>query len=191
MALRLAHIYLPRKTPGLLEELTEKFSIIEHFEAGDENRQEIKLLLDAEETEPVLDYIENRYGRREGFRVITLPVEAVIPRLEPTEEPSPDDGNQPQTKDAKRIYREELYEDINAVSSIDRALFYWWCYPLLLPPLAYCAPMWPLSSVPWSLRRCWAPIWEWRSQQPWAILQWAEEPSKPAFWDIASPLPSQ
>lgn len=120
MALRLAHIYLPRESPGFLEELTEKFSIIEHFQTGDENRQEMKLLLDAEETEPVLDYIENRYGHREGFRVITVSVEAVIPRIEPKEKPQTDGGDQPQERDAKRIYREELYEDINSVSSSGR-----------------------------------------------------------------------
>lgn len=117
MALRLAYIYLPRESPGLLDELTAKFSIIEHYEAGDENRRELKLLLDAEATEPVLDFIESRYSHQEGFRVITVPVEAVIPRWESEEKPPNDEGRQLKESDAKRIYREELYEDINSVSS--------------------------------------------------------------------------
>ncbi len=116
MALRLAHIYLPKDSSGFLDDLREKFSIIDYYEIEEKNRNEIKLLLDAEMTEPVLDFIENRYGLQEGFRVIVTPVQAVIPRLE--EETSEiDEENQKSEGEAKRIYREELYEDINSVSS--------------------------------------------------------------------------
>ena len=117
MALRLAHIYLPKDSSGLLDDLTEKFSIIEHYEIEEKNRNEIKLLLDAELTEPVLDFIENRFGHQHGFRVIVTPVEAVIPRLEVEEKPEIDEENQKSESEAKRIYREELYEDVNSVSS--------------------------------------------------------------------------
>ncbi len=116
MALRLAHIYLPKDSSGFLDDLREKFNIIDYYEIEEKNRNEIKLLLDAEMTEPVLDFIENRYGLQEGFRVIVTPVQAVIPRLE--EETSEiDEENQKSEGEAKRIYREELYEDINSVSS--------------------------------------------------------------------------
>ena len=117
MALRLAHIYLPKDSSGFLDELKEKFNIIEHYEIEEKNMKEIKLLLDAEMTEPVLDFIENHYGLQEGFRVIVTPVEAVIPRLEVEEKPEIDEENQKSEAEAKRIYREELYEDINSVSS--------------------------------------------------------------------------
>ncbi len=117
MALRLAHIYLPKDSSGLLDDLTEKFSIIEHYEIEEKNRNEVKLLLDAEMTEPVLDFIENRFGFQEGFRVIVTPVEAVIPRLEVEEKPEINEENQKSESEAKRIYREELYEDINSVST--------------------------------------------------------------------------
>ncbi len=117
MALRIAHIYLPNDSSGFLDDLKEKFSIIEHYEIEEKNGKEIKLLLDAEMTEPVLDFIENRYGFREGFRVIVTPVEAVLPRLEEEEKPETDEESQDSESEAKRIYREELYEDINDVSS--------------------------------------------------------------------------
>lgn len=117
MALRLAHIYLPKDSSGFLDELKEKFNIIEHYEIEEKNMKEIKLLLDAEMTEPVLDFIENHYGLQEGFRVIVTPVEAVIPRLEVEQKPEIDEENQKTEAEAKRIYREELYEDIKSVSS--------------------------------------------------------------------------
>jgi len=117
MALRLAHIYLPKDRSGFLDDLRDKFNIIEHYEIEAKNMKEIKLLLDAEMAEPVLDFIENRYSLQENFRVIVTPVEAVIPRLEVEEKPEIDEDNQNSESEAKRIYREELYEDINSVSS--------------------------------------------------------------------------
>ena len=117
MALRLAHIYLPKDSSGLLDDLTEKFSIIEHYEIEEKNRNEVKLLLDAEMTEPVLDFIENRFGHQHDFRVIVTAVEAVIPRLEVKEKPEKDEENKISESEAKRVYREELYEDINSVST--------------------------------------------------------------------------
>jgi len=117
MALRLAHIYLPKDISGFLDDLQEKFSIIEHYEIEEKNWMEVKLLLDAELAEPVLDFVENRYGHQDGFRVIITPVEAVIPRLEIEEKSKTEETIEPSEKEAKRIYREELYEDINSVSS--------------------------------------------------------------------------
>ena len=117
MAFRLAHIYLPRDRSQILDDLTEKFDIVEHYEVEAKNKREIKLLLDAEMTEPVLDFIENRYRLQEGFRVIVTPVEAVIPRLDVDEKPKAEVKAQKSESEAKRIYREELYEDVNSVSS--------------------------------------------------------------------------
>ena len=117
MALRLAHIYLPKDSSWLLDDLTEKFNIIEHYELEEKNWNEVKLLLDAEMSEPVLDFIESRFGHQNGFRVIVTPVEAVIPRLEVEEHNEPEEDIQNREKEAKRIHREELYDDINSVSS--------------------------------------------------------------------------
>jgi uncharacterized hydrophobic protein (TIGR00341 family) len=117
MALRIAQIYLPKDSSGFVKDLEEKFSVIEHYETEVENWREIKLLLDAEMMEPVLDFIENRFGYTEGFRVIVTPVEAVLPRLKVEIEPEGNAERQNSESEAKRIYREELYEDINSVSS--------------------------------------------------------------------------
>ena len=119
MALRLVHIILPKETAGLLDTLNEKFSIIEHFEVESDNRKELKLLLDAETAEPVLDYVEDRYGLHKGFRIIIVPVEAIIPRLEVEEKPQAQaaEALKQNDSDARRVYREEVYEDVKSVSS--------------------------------------------------------------------------
>jgi len=120
MALRLVYIYLPKDTSISLDDLKDKFKIIEHYELEEKNRKEVKLLLDAEMVEPVLDLLENRHGFQVNFRVIVTPVEAVIPRLEVEEKSEIDEENQKSEGEAKRIYREELYEDVNSVSSVGR-----------------------------------------------------------------------
>lgn len=53
MALRIAHIYLHKENTGFLDDLKEKFKIIEHYEIEEKNWKGIKLLLDAEMAEPV------------------------------------------------------------------------------------------------------------------------------------------
>jgi len=71
----------------------------------------VKILLDAEHAETVLDVLEKNYGSIEGFRAILIPVEASLPRQEPAEEESakaePTERGRPQ-----RISREELYLDV-------------------------------------------------------------------------------
>ena len=55
----------------------------------------VRILLDAEQSEAVLDLLEKQYtGGEGGNRVVILPVEATLPRAEPepgalTEEPVP------------------------------------------------------------------------------------------------------
>lgn len=48
----------------------------------------MKVLLDAEQAEAVLDILASNYGSIEGFKAVLLPVEASLPRPEATQEVS-------------------------------------------------------------------------------------------------------
>ena len=77
----------------------------------------VRILLEAEQSEAVLDLLEKRYAAGEGNRVVILPVEATLPRAEPepdalTEEPASEE------KPPERISREELYEDIKDAAGV-------------------------------------------------------------------------
>lgn len=85
----------------------------------------IKILLDAEESEAVIDLLEKHIARLEDHRIIILPVEAAIPRPpEPEEEPVAEiDADQPEKKPetrTPRISREELYADINETIKLSK-----------------------------------------------------------------------
>jgi uncharacterized hydrophobic protein (TIGR00341 family) len=79
----------------------------------------VKVLLNAEQAEAVLDILENNYGSIEGFKAILLPVEASLPRPEIADEVSakadPTEGRRPQ-----RISREELYVDIADATKLSK-----------------------------------------------------------------------
>ena len=79
----------------------------------------VKVLLNAEQAEAVLDILENNYGSIEGFKAILLPVEASLPRPEIADEVSaegdPTEGRRPQ-----RISREELYVDLADATKLSK-----------------------------------------------------------------------
>lgn len=76
------------------------------------NASLVKILLEAKETEPVLDELEKNLGAVDGFRAILTSVEATLPR---PPEPEDSESEQPEAeaKSAERISREELYNDIS------------------------------------------------------------------------------
>jgi uncharacterized hydrophobic protein (TIGR00341 family) len=123
MALRLAEIFLPEVSQELIEEIKSQFTIIDaHYSCGDD-RGALKLLLEAEKAEPVFDFLEKRYGHHLGFHIIVVPVEAVIPRLKDEEEKEEPETKTPIEIGSKRIYREELYQDIKSIASGSRTFY--------------------------------------------------------------------
>ena len=123
MALRLAEVFLPGKNRSLLEELKSQFDIIDSYYSCGDDGGELKLLLEAETAEPVFDFLEKRYGHMAGFRIIVVAVEAVIPRIEEDEDSKKRKTKIPTKIGSKRIYREELYEDIKSIAAGSRTFY--------------------------------------------------------------------
>lgn len=116
MALRLIEVILPKKDePRVTEALRANAEYGMWIAPLADKNILVRILVQTEKTEEVLDLIENTFSALEGFRVILLPVEATLPRPEePKEEKG--DGSEQETKqkemDKARISREELYQDI-------------------------------------------------------------------------------
>ncbi|MEX0999557.1 MAG: TIGR00341 family protein [Thermodesulfobacteriota bacterium] len=125
MSLRLIEIILP-ETENLerLRELLEGHPIIEMWEDNISGEKTlIKILVNAEESEKILDLLEKRFSKTEHFRIILLPVEASIPRPEkPKKEDDlqvPENNNgKEETSNIGRISREELYADMDGEANI-------------------------------------------------------------------------
>jgi uncharacterized hydrophobic protein (TIGR00341 family) len=112
MALRLIEMVLREKDGGAVRELLKEHKVLEHQQLRlPDGEVLVRILLDAEQSEAVLDLLEKQYAGGEGNRVVILPVEATLPRAEP--EPAATPGQAPsEEKPPERIGREELYEDI-------------------------------------------------------------------------------
>ncbi len=120
MALRLIEMVLQEKDVAELRELLREQTMIEHRQLRLPDGQVlVRILLDAERNEAVLDLLEKHYTGEMGNRVIILPVEATLPRAAP----EPETAAVPEQPSAEekppgRIGREELYEDIKDAAQL-------------------------------------------------------------------------
>ncbi|NPV63364.1 MAG: TIGR00341 family protein [Methanotrichaceae archaeon] len=70
----------------------------------------IKMLIQAEGSQDLLDLLGERFGQDDGFRINILPVEASLPAVPEKEEKGTEE--EPEKKNPERISREELYQDL-------------------------------------------------------------------------------
>ncbi|AOU98075.1 TIGR00341 family protein [Acidihalobacter yilgarnensis] len=120
MALRLIEMVLQEKDGEEVRELLKEQSVLEHRQlrlSGGEVL--VRILLDAEQNEAVLDLLGKRYTGEAGNRVVILPVEATLPRAEPESVAQPGQPTS-EEKTPGRIGREELYEDIKDAAQLSR-----------------------------------------------------------------------
>jgi len=119
MPLRLMEIFLPENDTGTINELFENETTLDYWqEETSDGSLLIKLLISADKTEKILDRLEEKYGKRDGFRVILLHVEATIPRVEEIEDITNSNADETvqdpegEKDHQERVSREELYSDI-------------------------------------------------------------------------------
>jgi uncharacterized hydrophobic protein (TIGR00341 family) len=114
MALRLIEMMLLEKDADEVRERLKEHKVLEYRHIRLPHGEIlVRILLEAEESESVLDSLEKQCVAEEGNRVVILPVEATLPRDEPESVAAPE-------KLPERISREELYENIK-----DAARFSW------------------------------------------------------------------
>jgi uncharacterized hydrophobic protein (TIGR00341 family) len=120
MALRLIEMVLQQKDGEDVRELLKEHKVLEHRQVRLQDGEVlVRILLEAEQSEAVLDLLEKRYAGGEGIRMVILPVEATLPRAEP--EPAATAEQPPsEEKPPERISREELYEDIKDAALCSR-----------------------------------------------------------------------
>lgn len=120
MALRLIEMVLQEKDGSEVRELLKEHKMLEHRQVRlSDGEVLVRILLEVEQSEAVLDVLEKYYTSEEGNRVLIIPVEATLPRNEP-ESPATAVQPKPEEKTPERISREELYEDIKDAALCSR-----------------------------------------------------------------------
>jgi uncharacterized hydrophobic protein (TIGR00341 family) len=122
MALRLIEMVLQEKDGAEVRELLKEQKVLEHRQVRlPDGEVLVRILLDAEQSEAVLDLLGERYAGEDGNRVVILPVEATLPRADPVPEAAATpEQPAPEEKSPERIGREELYEDIKDAARCSR-----------------------------------------------------------------------
>jgi uncharacterized hydrophobic protein (TIGR00341 family) len=125
MALRLVEMVCPEEKRDEVQELVAEFEPIGVWhDRFLDDQVVVRVLLEAEKAEPVLDRLESRYSGMEGFHVLLMAVEAAIPRA--SEEPGEDKsaaGAPDHTAVAaapSRVSRHELYDNVAASADVTR-----------------------------------------------------------------------
>lgn len=118
MALRLIELILPADAAVDIEKLTRIDEVLERWDDSlSGGMMLVRMLVRTEQTEALLDQLESRFGNIAGFRVILLPIEATLPRVQ---ERLPDKEFKSEEKISQRISREELYTDIVESAKLSR-----------------------------------------------------------------------
>lgn len=120
MALRLIEIYHMRDKGDEIDALLKDQPILatwhDHLQEG---HSISKILVRSENTEIIIDLIENHFPRKELYRTVILAVEATLPRPEKTEKEEKEEKAKKE-KTPKRISIEELYQKMTGLSVLNK-----------------------------------------------------------------------
>lgn len=116
MPLRLLEVTVPGVTGERVAEILQDRPLHSlTYEDAPDGGTDVRILLEVEDTEGVLDLLDQHFGKVEGFRALVLAVEAAFPR------PATEEVEAKRERERKRVYRvsaEELYEDINQAAEL-------------------------------------------------------------------------
>lgn len=121
MALRLVEVILPAGNEKSIDELAKDLKVeqIWHVKVS-EKRTVSRILISSEASEALLDGLEKRFSRTEGFQVILFSIVASLPRLKEEEKESEEAPKEEGRKKSERINREELYEGIVGTAKLTK-----------------------------------------------------------------------
>lgn len=123
MPLRVLEIFLPADKEQSVDELVKQYSIyrIWKYPASDD-QMVIKMLLSAQDTEPLTDVLQKLFASVDGFQVLVLSVEAAVPEPD-FDESDPRLRQVDQPENTLRVSRDELYNDVSDACSADSTYF--------------------------------------------------------------------
>lgn len=120
MALRMLDIVLPANEMAALDLILEDMPMVESWRhALQDGGILTKIVLRADQSESAMDALEQHFAHVQGFRVVLLGVEAVLPRPDEVEESSDVVSGEAKAS-PDRISRQELYDDIVEGARISR-----------------------------------------------------------------------
>lgn len=111
MALRMVEIMIPSTQREALKQELERSEVEETWEEDLlEETYRVRILIPANQVEPITDELQQRFSNVTGFRMVISEVEATIPRPESEDEEGEDDAESTSTA---QVSREELHAELS------------------------------------------------------------------------------
>ncbi|MBS3815970.1 MAG: TIGR00341 family protein [Candidatus Thermoplasmatota archaeon] len=121
---RLIEMIIPGKKLEKARDLLEEDDKVLDFWHEDvaEEKVLMKLLVDADESQTVIDSLNDKFSRYEAFRLLLFRVEASLPvaEEEEEEEEEKEEGKEEDGKETRGVSREELYAEVKDQSELSR-----------------------------------------------------------------------
>lgn len=119
MALRLIELAIGGDSLSGIEDVLKNHSILDSWTChSDEERQIVRLLVDAENTDEVLASLSDRYSDSKEFRIVMLPVDATLPEVRDRENRMRPKKTNVFLSKGKHLSIEELYSDVSDKSQL-------------------------------------------------------------------------
>jgi uncharacterized hydrophobic protein (TIGR00341 family) len=128
MPLRLIEMVLPEPQVGEAKELLQGHPVADvWYDRLSKTQVLVKILVEAEQSEALMDALDGHFAVADGFRLILLPVVASLPRVEvePEQEAAKEAPPSPQEaqRQAERVSREELYGHVADTIKVSRVYY--------------------------------------------------------------------
>ena len=121
MALRIVEIIVDPGSENSIKDAVKDLEVHDLWcSRPSDDKLTVRMLVKAEQAEEVVDVLSQRFGVFENFRLVIIPVEATLPRIEekpkeekPNEQPeSPSAENNGKRRWIQRISRDELHNEV-------------------------------------------------------------------------------
>jgi uncharacterized hydrophobic protein (TIGR00341 family) len=116
MQLQLIEVYA-QKDSQQLNEIIDECSIINYWSSNEDGGRKLtRLLVETEDTEKILNYLEEPTNNQKDFEVLLFPVQTYFPRVERDEKKEDEEKEE---KSLQRASRHELFSAVESSSEIN------------------------------------------------------------------------
>jgi uncharacterized hydrophobic protein (TIGR00341 family) len=121
-AQRIIEVVVPKGRGHRIPDIMKDQALLDMWEETlPDERTLFKILVKSEDSEGIMDALDSQLSWTEGFRIVVLPVEAILPRPEEPEKSEEEKAEEEEAKKKKslRISREELYYDVVEMTNVN------------------------------------------------------------------------
>ncbi|MFW5912337.1 MAG: TIGR00341 family protein [Candidatus Hadarchaeota archaeon] len=123
MPLRLIEMLIPEEKQTDVKNTLEESNLAldSWYDWVSEKQISVKILVTVEDSQKMLDKLDEEFSNFDEFRLILTPVEAILPRPDEAEEKEKEEKEKEKKGERSGISREELYENITDKSQLSTA----------------------------------------------------------------------